>query len=177
MLVDSIDWDAQLDAIRAVLARNRTAAEQISTNIAQLGEQAQTYSGPYHGHLIDEHADAMFRSSYSDAAVSLSAVGMIAPMMESVFSQALQSLGAMYAAKKMESPPHRRWKRAGTHPEREPDRDPKMGQILSVGSNQREALDLRDKVIDEMPKRMDSILGSFGRFAKNLPFELVSTAG
>jgi hypothetical protein len=69
-LLDTIDWDAQLEAIRSVLARNRSAAEQVSANIAQLGERARTYSGPYHDHLVNEHIDAMFSSSYSDAAVS-----------------------------------------------------------------------------------------------------------
>jgi hypothetical protein len=74
-LLDTIDWDAQLDAIRSVLARNRSAAERVATNITELGEQARTYSGPYHHRLVDQHVDAMFSSSYSDAAVSLSAIG------------------------------------------------------------------------------------------------------
>jgi hypothetical protein len=95
-----------------MLSRNRSAAD-----IAELEERARTYSGPYHHHVVDEHVDAMWRSSYSDAAVSLSAIGMIVPMAESVFSQSFQSLGSMYLAKRLEPPDHRRWQRAGRRAE------------------------------------------------------------
>ncbi|MBZ9810944.1 MULTISPECIES: hypothetical protein [unclassified Mesorhizobium] len=71
-LLDSIDWDAQLGAIRSVLVSNRSAAEGVAADIAELGERAETYSGPHHHHVVDEHVDAMWRSTYSDAAVSLS---------------------------------------------------------------------------------------------------------
>lgn len=243
-LLDSIDWEAQLEAVRSVLARNRSAAERVSANIAELGERARTYSGPYHDHVVDEHVDAMWRSSYSDAAVSLSAIGMIVPMAESVFSQSLQSLGSMYAAKQMQPPPHRRWTRAGEHAERwncqwyfgrdeprndiisglpqlseasglaphlEPDMMDWLVAMLSYRNRmfhggfewsleQRDQFErliaerkwekyfqsartndkpwifyLRDEVIDDMPRRMESILDSFGRFAKALPCELIST--
>lgn len=59
----------------------------------------------------------MYRSSYSDAAVSLSAIGMIVPMMESVLSQSFHSLGSMYVARQVAPPNHKRWRRAGPHPE------------------------------------------------------------
>lgn len=243
-LLDTIDWDAQLDAIRSVLARNRSAAERVATNITELGEQARAYSGPYHHRLVDEHVDAMFSSSYSDAAVSLSAIGMVVPMMESVFAQSFQSLGSMYVAKQIAPPDHKRWRRAGQHHERwncqwyfdrdeprndiisglpqlseavglstylEPDTMDWIAAMLSYRNRmfhggfewslpQRDQFErliaarnwdkyfqwaltndkpwifyLRDEVIDAMPRRMESILGGFGRFAKDLPFELVST--
>lgn len=243
-LLDSIDWDAQLDAIRSVLARNRSAAERVAANIDELGQRAETYSGPHHHHVVDEHVDAMWRSSYSDAAVSLSAIGMIVPIAESVFSQSFQALGSMYAAKQMQPPDHRRWKRADQHPERwncqwyfgrdkarndiisglpqiseasglstylEPDMMEWLAAMVSYRNrmfhggfewslaqrDQFEALIaarnwdkyfqsartndkpwifyLRDEVIDDMPRRMEAILDSFGRFAKDLPFELIST--
>jgi hypothetical protein len=242
-LLDSIDWDSQLDAVRAAIARNRSAAELVSSKIAHLEESARTYTGPYHEHAVDEHIDAMYRSSYSDAVDSLSAIGMVVPMMESVFSQSLQSLGAMYAAKEMEPPPHQRWLRAGDDPQRwncqwyfgrckrRNDIISGIAQLseatgLSVylpsdmmdwiaamltyrnrmfhggiewSLKQREEFEtliarrqwekyfqsariddkpwifyLRNEMIEEMPKRLESILDGFGRFAKDLPFELAS---
>jgi hypothetical protein len=185
----------------------------------------------------------MFRSTYSDAAVSLSAIGMIVPMAESVFSQSFHSLGSMYVAKELEPPDHPRWQRAGPHPERwncqwyfsrdeprndiisglaqlseatglsaylQPDMMDWIAAMLSYRNRmfhggfewslaQRDHFEsliaarkwdkyfqsartndkpwifyLRDEVIDDMPKRMESILDGFGRFAKDLPFELVS---
>lgn len=243
-LLNTIDWEAQLEAVRAVLARNRAASDRVSANIAELDEQARTYTGPYHDHVVDEHVDAMYRSTYSDAVVSLSAVGVVVPMMESIFSQSLLSLGAMYAAKDMSPPEHPRWQRAGSDRERwncqwyfgrsgprndiisgipqlaeavglstylQPDMLDWIAAMLSYRNRmfhggfewsvkQRDQFEdlisarhwekyfqsartndrpwifyLRDEVIDEMPKRMGSILDSFGVFAKHLPFELVST--
>lgn len=86
-LVATIDWDAQLDAIRAVLGEHRRSADHVSTNIKELEEEARTYRGPYHDHVVDEHVDAMWRATYSDAAISLSAVGMIVPTIETIFAR------------------------------------------------------------------------------------------
>ncbi|MER9880993.1 hypothetical protein [Mesorhizobium sp. M0118] len=241
-LLDTIDWDAQLDAIQDVLGRNRAAADAVASNIKALEEGVRTYRGRYQDHAVDGHVDAMYRSSYSDAAVSLSAVGMVVPMLESVLSQSFKSLGAMYSAKRMSPPHHQRWQRAGEHVHRwncqwyfgssgprtdiisgikqlseatglanwlEPGTTDWIAAMLSYRNrvfhggfewsiDQREQFEtliaernwdrffqsartndnpwifyIRDEIIDDMPRRMASILDSLGRFAKNLPFELV----
>jgi hypothetical protein len=117
-LVNTIDWDPQLDAIREVLRRNQNASEAVSANIDELRHEAETYRGPHHERVIDEHVDALFRSSYSDAANSMAAIGMIVPMLESIYSQSFHSLGEMYANKGMAPPSHARWARAGAHAQR-----------------------------------------------------------
>lgn len=117
-LISNIDWDAQLDAVRSVLRQHRQAADRVSANIKDLEEAARTYDGPYHYHVVDEHVDAMWQSSYSDAAISLSAIGMVVPMIETIFAQAFQALREKYVAKGMSPPQHKRWTRAEQHPER-----------------------------------------------------------
>ncbi|WP_108610455.1 hypothetical protein [Aminobacter sp. MSH1] len=117
-LVNTIDWDAQLGAIGVVLGRNQKALQAVSANIDDLRQEAETYRGPHHQQIVDEHVDAMFRSSYSEAANSMAAIGMIVPMLESIYSQSFHSLGEMYATKGMEPHPHQRWVRAGTDPQR-----------------------------------------------------------
>lgn len=117
-LVATIDWDAQLDAIRAVLGEHRRSADHVSTNIKGLEEEARTYRGPYHDHVVDEHVDAIWRATYSDAAISLSAVGMIVPTIETIFAQAFHALGEKYVAKGIAPPDHKRWRRAKENPER-----------------------------------------------------------
>lgn len=112
-LVETIDWDAQLDAIRGVLRLHRQSAEKVTDNILALRAQAESYEGPYHHHVVDQHTDAVWFSSYSEAAISLSALGMVVPMIESVFSQSLSALGALYAESTISPPAHRRWDRAG----------------------------------------------------------------
>lgn len=117
-LVATIDWDAQLDAIKAVLREHRRSADHVSTSIKELEEEARTYRGPHHEHVVDEHVDAMWRATYSDAAISLSAVGMIVPTIETIFAQAFHALGEKYVAKNMAPPDHKRWRRAKEHPDR-----------------------------------------------------------
>lgn len=117
-LVATIDWDAQLDAIRAVLREHRRSADHVSTSIKALEEEARTYRGPHHEHVVDEHVDAIWRATYSDAAISLSAVGMIVPTIETIFAQAFHALGEKYVAKNMAPPDHKRWRRAKEHPDR-----------------------------------------------------------
>ncbi|WP_156386443.1 hypothetical protein [Rhizobium sp. Leaf391] len=117
-LVATIDWDAQLDAIRAVLREHRRSANHVSTNIKEPEEEARTYKGSYHEHVVDEHVDAMWRATYSDAAISLSAVGMIVPTIETIFAQTFHALGEKYVARGIAPPGHKRWRRAKEHPER-----------------------------------------------------------
>ena len=246
-LVNTIDWESQLEAIRGVLGRNQKASQTVSAHIDELRQEAETYRGPHHEHVVDEHVDAMFRSSYSEAANSMAAIGMIAPMLESLYSQSFHSLGEMYATKGMEPEAHRRWERAGADPQRwncqvyfaeagEVRQDIISGiQQISAATGlvrylaadtanwidamltyrnkmfhggfewslaQRDQFEkqiaerkwehffqsattdgkpwifyIRDEVIAEMPKRMEGILDGMGRFAKALPFELVSIEG
>lgn len=243
-LANTIDWDAQLEAIRGVLHRNQMASAAVSANIDELRHEAQTYRGPYHERIVDEHVDAMFRSAYSEAANSMAAIGIIVPMLESTYSQSLQSLGEMYVTKGMAPPAHPRWDRAGQHQHRwncqvyfdregEARRDIIRGirqisaatglaaYVSAETSNWIDAMRtyrnkmfhggfewslaqrdqfqaqiaerqwdglfqsattdrkpwifyLRDEVIAEMPLQMGRILDAMGRFAKALPFDLVS---
>lgn len=242
-LVNSIDWEAQLDAIKAVLRRNEDSSLAVAAHIDDLKEQAENYRGPHHEHVVDNHTDAVWRSSYSEAAKSMSAIGMIIPMVESAYSQSLQALGGLYAAKGLEPPPHKRWVRAGAHEQRwncqfyfgsdgaKPDIISGIRQISAATGltaympdgapdwldamltyrnkmfhggfewslDQRDQFEeqiaqrkwerffnsarsghkpwifyLQDGVIAQMPAMVEGILDSLGRFAKELPFELIS---
>jgi len=196
------------------------------------------------GFARNEHVDAMFQSSYSEAANSMAAIGMIVPMLESVYSQSFHSLGEMYVTKGMEPQPHQRWVRARADPQRWNCQvyfaeDGEVRQDIISGIRQISAATglvrylpadtanwidamltyrnkmfhggfewslaqrdqfekqvaqrhwenlfqsattdgkpwmfyIRDEVITEMPPRMEGILDAMGKFAKNLPFELVS---
>jgi hypothetical protein len=246
-LVNTIDWDLQLEAINGVLRRNHAASQAVSAQIEELRQEAETYRGPYQDRLVDEHVDAIFRSSYSEAANSMAAIGMIVPMLESVYSQSFYSLGEMFEAKTMKPPAHQRWDRAGDHPKRwncqvyfgedggahqdiirgirqisaatgliehlPSDTSNWIDAMLTYRNKmfhggfewslaQRDQFEkqiaerrwdrffesattngkpwifyLTDEAIAEMPTRMEAILDGMGRFAKSLPFALVSIEG
>ncbi len=111
-LIDNVEWDSQLRAISLVISRNKKAREDFSAYIKQNEEEVKAYNGPHHNHYVDEHVDLLHETVYRDAAESMAAIGMIAPMVESILCQSLAALGRMYQEKKMSPPAHARWTRA-----------------------------------------------------------------
>lgn len=114
-LVHNIDWQSQLLAVRLMLSRNRAAGEAFSKAIDEDAAQVRAYKGPHHDHWSDQHVDMLHESVYRDAAESMAAIGMIAPLVESTLGQSLAALGDMYVRKNISPGDHKRWKRAGDH--------------------------------------------------------------
>lgn len=115
-LLHTIDWDSQLLAIRGMLRRNKLASQAVGQEITESREATDAYKGPHHDHYVEEHVYLLQQSVYSEAAISMAAIGMIAPMLESVFAEAFRELGAMYVKKGMPPPQHKRWElAAGDH--------------------------------------------------------------
>lgn len=95
-LLDTIDLDAQLLAIRAMIARNRQADDQLSQDIKDLDAKARAAKGDWAHHLVDLTVDEMHGSVYQSAASSAAAVGALAPLLESFFSEIFASLRKHY---------------------------------------------------------------------------------
>jgi hypothetical protein len=111
-LLYTIDWRSQLDAIRLMIARNRNTGEAFSKAIDVDEAQVETYDGPYQVHRMNHNTDLKHESVYRDAAESMAAIGMVAPLIESTLGQALSALGEMYDRKGMSPGDHTRWKRS-----------------------------------------------------------------
>lgn len=114
-LVHNIDWQSQLLAVRLMLSRNRQAGEAFSKAIDKDEADVKAYKGPHQDHWVDRHVDMLHESVYRDAAESMAAIGMIAPMVESTLGQSLAALGDMYVRRNISPSNHKRWKRAGDH--------------------------------------------------------------
>ncbi|TCB60179.1 hypothetical protein E0J20_09300 [Rhizobium leguminosarum bv. viciae] len=117
-LVHTIDWQAQLSAVRLMISRNRQAGEAFSKAIANDAAEVRAYEGPHQDHWIGQHVDMIHESVYRDAAESMAAIGMIAPLVESTLGQSLAALGDMYDRKNINPGDHKRWKRAEGHESR-----------------------------------------------------------
>ncbi|ANL47567.1 hypothetical protein AMC87_CH02902 [Rhizobium phaseoli] len=117
-LVHNIDWQAQLRAVRLMISRNRQAGEAFSKAIANDAAEVRAYEGPHQDHWIGQHVDMIHESVYRDAAESMAAIGMIAPLVESTLGQSLAALGGMHDRKNIHPGNHKRWKRAESHAER-----------------------------------------------------------
>lgn len=88
-LIGERDLDAQLIAIKGVLRRNREAEEQVSEEIKALDAQIRnlvTDDVEYQIHMENHWVDTMHGTVFQDAAHSMSAVGMLAPLVESLFA-------------------------------------------------------------------------------------------
>lgn len=110
-LISNLDIEAQLMAVRAIIARNAAAAKDASDKIDELAEWARTSTGMENHRATDIWVDHMHASVFSDAAASMAAVGMFAPLVESVFTQTFRTLGRMYDASGTKIPDHERWMR------------------------------------------------------------------
>ena len=84
---------AQLIAIRGLLYRQERADQELSDRIKEADEGARRTRGRANDHAVDVWVELAEMSCYQDAAHSMAAVGMIAPLIESAFRAAFRSMG------------------------------------------------------------------------------------
>jgi hypothetical protein len=87
MIGVELDLDAQFHAINALLAAHRVADRALTDEIDRLAGQARRATGFVNELAVDEWVDALHTSVYQNAAHSLAAVGMLAPLIESILVQ------------------------------------------------------------------------------------------
>ena len=108
-LLASLDYDAQLRAIHALLGRHRRAAEELSESINELDAFARRSSGMVNQRAIDDWVDHLHDSVFQDAAHSMAAVGMLAPFVEALFKQAFPGIKQLLDQRGLTPSPHKRW--------------------------------------------------------------------
>lgn len=101
------DFQSQLLAIRIILERNHEAEEKVSAEIKNLEAEIRERGG--NSWMVDHWVDHLHGSTFLDAAHSMAAVGLIAPLIESLFYRAFhylkRAIGEPYS---LESG-HERW--------------------------------------------------------------------
>jgi hypothetical protein len=105
------DVDAQLMAIGGLLRRNRDADQSVRDEIKKIEEHTQRLKGIESDWewAVDDWVDQLIHSTYQDAAHSMSAVGMLAPLVETVFYQCFQSIGKRFYPATHPHKTHDRW--------------------------------------------------------------------
>lgn len=93
LLGEDIDLDAQLLAIRRLLSSHQAADEALSREIDELEVATRAASGAYADHLVDLSVDQMHGSVYQDAAHSMAAAGMVAPLLETMLVRLFARMG------------------------------------------------------------------------------------
>ena len=111
LLLPDLDYDAQLAAIHHILRRHRDADEALRQEIADIEATAQRTSGWRSERVVIEWTDRVHASVYQDAAHSMAAVGMLAPLVESIFNQAFQGIRRQFYSDAEPPTKHVRWQR------------------------------------------------------------------
>ena len=106
------DVDSQLMAIGGLLHRNRNADRSVREEIKKIEEHTQRLKDVEAEWAVADWVDQLIHSTYQDAAHSMSAVGMLAPLVETVFYQCFQSIGKRFYPASHPHKTHDRWNAA-----------------------------------------------------------------
>jgi hypothetical protein len=87
-----MDYEQQLIAIHGLLRRNKAADEQLEAERKEITDFIKRSSGSAQDHAIDESGENFFVIAYQGAAHSMAALGMIAPLFESMFYHGFQGI-------------------------------------------------------------------------------------
>ena len=101
--------EAQLAAIRALLRQHLDANRTFNEEIARLEEHARTLTGIGNEWAAEEWNDRVHHSAYLGAAHSMAAVGMLAPLFETLFHGIFRCIGAQFFPTSFPGTGHLRW--------------------------------------------------------------------
>lgn len=105
-----LDYDAQVMAIHLLLSRQRRADDELANEIKRM----ESHSSVRHGQwAVDQWVNLLHDSVYQSAAHSMAAVGMLAPLVESMFYEAFRRVREqLFPASSLQSS-HLHWKLSG----------------------------------------------------------------
>ncbi len=109
ILLPDLDYDAQLKAIHNLLQRHRKTESALSDEIRDIENHARQLTGFRNQQAVDEWIERLHDSVYQDAAHSMAAVGMLAPLVESIFYQALLKVRDHLLLTSLHMQSHPRW--------------------------------------------------------------------
>jgi hypothetical protein len=109
-LLSHVDYEAQLLAVHALLRRQKDAEQLLRDEIVEIDAFAKRTSGSRNQQAVDEWVDHLHASVYQDAAHSMAAVGMLAPLFESILCQSFRGIRRSFETNSIPLSPHQRWK-------------------------------------------------------------------
>ncbi len=95
-LFDEPDYDAQQRAIRSILSLRKKADEEFEKGRREIEAFIETAKGAVSDRGLDEWVDHLHDRVFVEAAHSMAAVGMLAPFIESLFTQAYLGIQRLF---------------------------------------------------------------------------------
>ena len=87
------DYMSQLFAIRMLLMRQDNSDAQLVSEIERIDEVARSSEGARNDRAVDQYVELAHDSVFQSAAHSMAAVGMLAPLLESIFNELFEQFG------------------------------------------------------------------------------------
>ncbi len=114
LVLPDLDYDSQLAAIQYLLRQHKKDDKTLRDEIKRIEQIAQRTTGLRNEHAVNEWMNHVHASIFQDAAHSMAAVGMLAPLIESMFYQAFHGIRQIIHEQKEITPinMHIRWKQA-----------------------------------------------------------------
>jgi hypothetical protein len=104
-----LDYESQLMAIRDLINLHKEADKKSDHTIKEIEKYAEKSTGLRNQQAVDDWVDHLHDSVYQSAAYSMSAVGMLAPLVESLFYQAFQGIREKFYSDIKTPTNHVRW--------------------------------------------------------------------
>jgi hypothetical protein len=104
-----LDYEAQLLAVHNLLGLHLEADQATSHEIEKIGQTALTLVGDCREDAIDHWVDSMHGSAYEAAARNMAAVGMLAPLVESICDHAFRGMQEGFFSDGRVPSNHDRW--------------------------------------------------------------------
>jgi len=108
-ILGDLDYEAQYVAIRGLLRRQRDVDAALEKELAELVEFAKRTSGSRNEQAVEEYGVGFYTSVFQDAAHSMAAAGMLAPFVESLFTQAFRGIREQRGLRGIRDEGHPRW--------------------------------------------------------------------
>ena len=112
VLLPDLDYDAQLVAVHSLLDLHKELDQTFAVEIREIEEHIRQSKGLREEHFVEEWVDRVHSCAYQDAARSMAAVGMLAPLMETVFYQTFQAARRYLSDTADSRHIHERWQRS-----------------------------------------------------------------
>jgi len=112
VVLPDLDYDAQLISIRHLLRIHENVDNDLDREIKEIEEFARKNKGSRNMQALFEWEERLHTSIYQSAAHSMSAVGMLAPLIESIFDQAFRGIHKNLFTEKQNPSSHIRWEQS-----------------------------------------------------------------
>jgi hypothetical protein len=96
LIMEPVDFEEQLIAVEGLLRRNKAADAQLESERKEIIDFIKRSSGSAHERALDESGENFYAMVYQGAAHSMAALGMLAPMYESMFYHGFQGVRRRY---------------------------------------------------------------------------------